>query len=523
MSTTLYRGGRVRSAADPFATALLVDGDTVAWVGTDQAAAALGADLVVDLDDAWVAPAFVDAHVHATSTGLALTGLDLTDAPSLAAALSRIEQAARDVRGGVLLGTGWDETRWPERRPPTAAELDRASYGGVVYLARTDVHSAVVSSALLAAAPQARAEAGFLPDGLVRQAAHHVLRRAAYGAITPAQRRRAQLSTLDRAAELGIGCVHECGGPEIGGEQDFLDLLALEHPVDVLGYWGELHGADRARELGAVGAGGDLFLDGALGSHTACLTSPYDDDEGSGFLYVGADEIEQHVTACTRAGLQAGFHAIGDGALNALFTAVARSAEIVGVPQLRALRHRIEHAELLTPAQVSSMAALGLVASVQPAFDARWGGSEGMYVERLGAERAAGMNPFAALAANGVALALGSDAPVTPLDPWGTVRAAVRHRTPGSGLSARAAFAAHTRGGWRAVGDDVTGELVPGAPATFAIWRVDGELVVQTPDERVSSWSTDPRAGVAGLPDLDGPDPVCVRTVVRGRDATARS
>ncbi|MCW2585736.1 MAG: Amidohydrolase 3, partial [Frankiales bacterium] len=115
------------------------------------------------------------------------------------------------------------------------------------------------------------------------------------------------------------------------------------------------------------------------------------------------------------------------------------------------------------------------------------------------------------------ALALGSDSPVTPLDPWGTLRAAVRHRTPGSGLSARAAFSAHTRGGWRAARRDGEGELVPGAPATFAVWEVEGELVVQTPDQRVAGWSTDPRAGVSGLPDLDGADPRCRRTVVAGR------
>jgi len=523
VTTTLWRGGRVRTPVDPFATALLTDGDTVAWVGSDEAAAALSADRVVDLDDAWLAPAFVDAHVHATSTGLALTGLDLTDAPSLAVALSRVEQAARLARGGAVLGTGWDDTRWPERRPPTAAELDRASYGGVVYLARTDVHSAVASSALLAAAPQARDEAGFLADGLVRQAAHHVVRKAAYDAVPPTQRRAAQLATLDRAAALGIGCVHECGGPDIAGEQDFLDLLAVEHPVQVLGYWGELDGVDRARALGAIGAGGDLFADGALGSHTAGLHAPYADDPGCGVLYLEPDDVARHVAACTRAGIQAGFHAIGDAALDAVLHGIARAVDEVGLGPVRALRHRIEHAELLRADQIATMAGYGVVASVQPAFDARWGGHDGMYVERLGVDRALGMNPYAALAAQGVALALGSDAPVTPLDPWGTVRAAVQHRTPGSGLSARAAFAAHTRGGWRAAGDDVTGELVPGAPATFAIWAVDGELVVQTPDERVSGWSTDPRAGVAGLPDLGAPDPTCLRTVVRGQDAYVRS
>jgi hypothetical protein len=156
VTTTLYHRGRVRTPADPFATALLVEDDVVAWVGSDAAATALSADVTVDLDDAWVAPAFVDAHVHSTTTGLALTGLDLASAPSLAVLLSRVEQASRAVRGGVVLGTGWEEDGWPERRPPTAAELDRASHGGVVYLARTDVHSAVASSALLAVVPEAR-------------------------------------------------------------------------------------------------------------------------------------------------------------------------------------------------------------------------------------------------------------------------------------------------------------------------------------------------------------------------------
>ena len=224
-----------------------------------------------------------------------------------------------------------------------------------------------------------------------------------------------------------------------------------------------------------------------------------------------------HVAACTRAGLQAGFHAIGDAALTAVLDGVAAAAaEDVGLPAVREARHRVEHAEMLAPEHITAMAAHAVVASVQPAFDARWGGEQGMYATRLGAERARTMNPYAALAAAGVALALGSDAPVTPLDPWGTVRAAVAHRTPGSGLSARAAFSAHTRGGWRAARVEGVGELVAGAPATLAVWDLRGELVVQTPDERVSAWSTDPRSGVAGLPDLTGPDPICLGTVVRG-------
>jgi predicted amidohydrolase YtcJ len=159
---------------------------------------------------------------------------------------------------------------------------------------------------------------------------------------------------------------------------------------------------------------------------------------------------------------------------------------------------------------------------VQPAFDAAWGGEDGMYAERLGAERARGLNPFAAMTRAGVPLVLGSDSPVTPLDPWGAVRAAAFHRTPAHRISARAAFHAHTRGGWRAVGRDDAGVLVPGAPADYAVWRV-GDLVVQTPDERVANWSTDPRSGTPGLPDLTpgGDLPVALRTVVGGRTVHA--
>ncbi|MFN2539937.1 MAG: amidohydrolase [Mycobacteriales bacterium] len=519
MSTTLYRRGRVRTPADPFATALMTDGAVVAWVGQEGAADALSPDLTVDLEDAWLAPAFVDAHVHATSTGLALTGLDLTGTTSLAQALQLLADHCRKARGGVVLGTGWDETLWPERRPPTAAELDRASFGGVVYLSRTDVHSAVASSALLAACPEARGLPGWSGDGLVRQQAHHRVRRTAQEAITPAQRRAAQLTTLDRAAQLGIACVHECGGPDINGEQDFVALLALDHAVARIGYWGELGAVEKAVDLGARGAAGDLFVDGALGSRTACLRQDYADGPGRGHGYLAAEQVRDHVLACTRAGVQAGFHAIGDEAVDRVVTGFAAAAAVLGQAAVRAARHRVEHVEMVGPEQLAVLADLGVVASVQPVFDARWGGSAGMYAERLGTERARGMNPFAALAAAGVALALGSDSPVTALDPWGTVRAAVKHRSPGSGLSARAAFSAHTRGGWRAARQDGEGVLVPGAPATFAVWDVPGELVVQAPSAAVSGWSTDARAGVSGLPDLEGPDPVCLLTVVAGRTA----
>ncbi|MET8645861.1 amidohydrolase family protein [Streptomyces sp. NPDC004675] len=526
--TVLLRRGEVHSPADPFATAMVVERGQVAWVGSEGAADAFaeGVDEVVDLDGALVTPAFTDAHVHATATGLALTGLDLSAAPSLPAALALVRDfAAARPEDRVLLGHGWDAARWPERRAPRRDELDEATGGRPLYLTRIDVHSAVVTTALLDLAPGVRDKAGFAEGEPLTRDAHHAVRAAAYAAVTPDQRTAAQRAALAHAASLGIGSVHECAGPEISSEDDFAGLLRLaaaEPGPRVVGYWAE-QDVDKARRLGAVGAAGDLFVDGSIGSHTACLHEPYTDAAHTGAAYLDAAAVAAHVVACTEAGLQAGFHAIGDAAVVAVVEGVRAAAEKVGLARVRAARHRIEHAEMLTPETVAAFAELGLTASVQPAFDALWGGADGMYAQRLGAERARTLNPFAALLRAGVPLAFGSDSPVTPLDPWGTVRAAAFHRTPEHRVSVRAAFTAHTRGGWRAVGRDDAGVLVPGAPADYAVWRTD-ELIVQAPDDRVARWSTDPRSGTPGLPDLSpGTElPLCLRTVVGGRTVFVR-
>ncbi|MBQ0986902.1 amidohydrolase [Streptomyces sp. F63] len=512
---------------------MVVEHGRVAWVGSEGAADAFadGVDEVVRLGGALVTPAFTDAHVHLTATGLALTGLDLSGARGLTEALDLVRAHAAARPGDrVLLGHGWDTASWPEGRPPSRAELDAATGGRPLYLSRVDAHSAVVTSALLDRVPGVGALAGFRADGPLTGDAHHAVRRAALAAVTPGSRADAQRAARAHAASRGIGSLHECAGPDISGEDDFTALLALaaaEPGPRVVGYWAEpvanAKDAERIRSLGAVGAAGDLFADGSLGSHTAHLHEPYADAPHTGAAQLDAAEVAAHVAACTEAGLQAGFHAIGDAALSTVVTGVRAAAAKLGPDRVRAARHRVEHAEMLTPETVAAFAELALTASVQPAFDAAWGGEDGMYARRLGAGRARTLNPYAALLRAGVPLAFGSDSPVTPFDPWGTVRAAAFHRTPEHRITVRGAFTAHTRGGWRAAGHDDAGVLVPGAPADYAVWE-SGDLVVQTPDERVAAWSTDPRSGTPGLPELlpGGPLPVCLRTVVGGRTVYTR-
>lgn len=508
--STLYRGGRLFCPAQPNATALLVRDGRIAWVGEDAGAPA--ADRVVDLDGGLVTPAFVDAHVHATDTGVALSALDLSAVRSPRELLDAVAAYAATLPpDGVVLGHGWDESLWEGQEPPTAEELDRAASGRRVYLSQASIHSALCSTALLAADPQVVQAPGYAASGWVRRDAHHVVRAIALRSISAQQRTQLQRAMLRHAASLGIAAVHECGGPEISSEEDFTSVLALSGDglPEVYGYWGELMGSTKARELGAVGAGGDLFADGALGARTAHLSEPYLDGDGCGHGYLSADQVRDHLLDCAEHGMQGGFHAIGDRAIATVLEGFAAAAQTLGVDRLRAARHRVEHAEIMNKELIAGFVEFGVVASMQPAFDRLWGGRAQMYAQRLGVERSLESNPFGAMHSVGVTLAFGSDSPVTPLDPWGSVRAAASHFNPAHRMTVRAAFAAHTRGGWWAAHRDDEGVLTPGAAATFVVWATpagvaDGLPVLMSKDPEVHG------------PQDPTPLPVCRRTVLRG-------
>jgi predicted amidohydrolase YtcJ len=509
---------------------MAVRGGVVTWLGSDDVGRSQFPDAdVVDLGGGFVAPGFVDSHIHLTATGLTLTGLDLRPSTSRRHCLQLVADYAAGHPGQPVWGHGWDESSWPENAAPSTDDLDAVLGDRPAYLARVDVHSALASTGLRRQVPGLPAAAGFTGQGPLVGDAHHVARSAARGLLTEGQRAEARVAALDAAAASGIVAVHECAGPDIGGLDDWLELRALTAAgapgIEVTGYWGEaVTSPEQARAViehtGAAGLAGDLFVDGALGSRTAWLHEPYADAPGrAGGSYLDLDAITAHVRACTEAGATAGFHVIGDAAVSAAVTAFERVVEDLGVVAVARCAHRLEHVEMVTADEAAKLGAWGVIASMQPNFDALWGGSDGMYARRLGVARAGALNPFALLASQGVTLAFGSDAPVTGLDPWVTIRAAANHQTPGSAVSTRAAFAAATRGGWRAGGvqDGLMGTLVPGAPASYAVWDI-GELHTSAATDAVRRWSTDPRSRVPALPRLGPTDtlPRCRQTVHRG-------
>jgi predicted amidohydrolase YtcJ len=454
--------------------AVLVEGPTVAWVGPPSEAPA--ADAIRRLDGAWLLPAFVDAHVHATATGLAVDGVDLGDVTALPEALARVREGAqRRASGDPVLGVRWEEAEWPEGRPPSAAELTEAGGGRPVLLTRVDAHSCVVDEGTLAGLPLERLagvdrDADGAPTGWLREAASEAAQTEVRARLSPARLQAARLAACARAAALGIASLHEMGHPGISGIADSRAWVGGSWPVEVLVWWAELDVA-RARAEG-LRPGGDLFLDGSIGSHTAAVADGYLDAPGHGQLFHGDEEVTGFFDAATAAGLGAGVHAIGDRAIAQAAAALATVAGRRGEDAVRRCRHRVEHVELPRPEDVELLSRLGVVASVQPAFDEAWGGDDRLYARRFGVERARGSNPLGLLAAAGVPLAFGSDSTVTPLDPWGAVVAAERHRG-GHALDRPAALAAHTVGGRYVAGQDGVGRITVGQRADLALYDGD--------------------------------------------------
>ncbi len=340
---------------------------------------------------------------------------------------------------------------------------------------------------------------------MLTRAAHRAARALLQTAVPVAQRLITARAALAHAASLGIAAVAEMAIPNAADpltEAEFQGLIALGAEPDlpaVYGWWGELAAAEKARDLGAHGCGGDLSADGSLGARTAFLREPYRDADTLGAQYLTADDVAAHLIDCHRIGLPAAFHAIGDGAVQSVLDGLDLVEPALGIDAIRHARHRIEHAELLDTALIARMIHHGVHASVQPAFDAAWGGADGMYAARLGRDRALAANPLSKLAGVGVPLAFGSDAPVTALDPWGGVRAGAAAPQPGFPSP-------DSRGLHRGHQGRLEG---PGHRRRRARSR--------PPSAPISPCGTSPTGALPDLSDPRTPDPKCSMTVAGGR------
>jgi len=508
---TLIHAKYVYAPSFADADALIVDNNEISWIGQFAAAVKLdlNIDQLIDVPDYFVAPGFVDSHVHLSATGALLTGLDLIGVPTASDALAKLEVFAANCTDQILMGHGWEDTNWPDTALWTIENIVEIIGNRNFYLSRIDVHSAMVNTPMY--------------QGIVKTDDHHRVREFVQSAIPAKQRRRDIHAALNLASKNGVVSVHENGAPAVSGQADFMDVMNFATRSDVpsiVGYWGSLDLAE-VESLGAFGAAGDLTIDGSIGSRTALLKEKYCDvgessESVNGKEFLTVEQISEHLIACTKANIQGGFHAIGDLALENVVLGLRKAEQVCGLGAMQSSRHRIEHAEMLNSEHLPYLRSLGVVLSMQPVFDELWGSQNGLYEQRLGLERMKKMNTFAQIAKAGVSMSFSSDSPVTPIDPWRSIAAAAGHHNSNEQLSMRAAFIAHTRGGWRAAKDDVAGVIAEGAPAHLAFWKAD-EFEVTIPDERLRSWSTDERSGTHPLPVLATRMPECIATIRGGK------
>ncbi|MDQ4143114.1 MAG: amidohydrolase family protein [Actinomycetota bacterium] len=486
MTTTLFGGGRVRTATGTGAQWVLVEDSTISAVGTSEAPPA---DRTVDLDGATLTPAFCDAHVHLPATGLYAQGMDFRGEHSRARILDAFSDKARDPEA-ILFGGNFED---PLDQPLAARELDAAVGQRAALLARADMHSCIASTALLNELELDdidgvdRDENGH-PTGYLREHAAAEAWRWFDAHMSPEQQRAAVEAAALRAYSKGVGSVHEMFVVEWRGWSSLEVFLAAadDLALNVKTYVATPE-VERALELGLDCVGGDFFLDGSFGTHTAWLQEAYVGEPPSGSSACGTsyrsdEELLEFFTLAQRAGLQAGVHAIGDAAIEQAIRTWEKVSEAFGVEQVKAVGHRIEHFECAKDEHIHRAARLGLRASVQPAFDAFWGGTEGLYAQRIGEERALEMNRFASMQKAGLIVGAGSDSTVTPLDPFLQMTALRAHHLPEESMSPSAALKTHTLGSHAlARHQDKAGSLAAGMRADLAL--LDRDPLEVDPDE----------------------------------------
>lgn len=476
---TLYQATRVRTLSHPAEGEwVLVDERHVQRVGSGDPPEA---DRTVDLPGTTIVPGFIDSHVHLTGTGIDLSGLFLGAVRSRAELMEALAAASRD-RAGATLAHGFDESKWPDPRLPSLAELDRVSDRPLIAV-RIDGHVSVANTAALGNSgavdlPGVELDEAGRATGVVRLDANARLQAWYHEALPDHDIREFQLRAAALAASRGITTVHEMAIPLSRGFRDFEVLMGHREqlPVDVVPYLATTD-IPYVMDAGLSRIGGDLSLDGSIGARTAQVSEPYADGEGSGVAYLDDDFLCEFLHNAHLAGLQTAVHAIGDAAIDQalrVWERVYRTLDSRERRHFRARLHRIEHFEMPTEGMLERAAALGIAVSVQPAFDAEWGHPGGMYERRLGEDRALPMNPFRTLLQRGMEVGAGSDSPVTPLDPMYGVWALENHHDPAQRLSRTEAVTLFTWGSARLAGlERKKGNLEPGMQADFAAYDSD--------------------------------------------------
>jgi predicted amidohydrolase YtcJ len=527
----IYTGEGLAEDKPQTVEAIAIGGGKVLAVGTSEEITRLAGPntRLRDINSAntstFVFPGFNDAHVHLGSAGQTKLNIDLTGVKSLDEMLARISAFAKDQPSGHwLTGGNWDHTLWAQKALPTRQDLDKVTGDHPAFLDRIDGHISIANSAALKAAgitgatkpPQGGAidlDASGEPTGILRESAQGLI----YKIIPPPsheERRRGDELAIADALSHGITSVQDNSDWE-----DFLvyeemekegklklrisEWLPFKAPLDELIRKRAHHDAnDPMLHTGMLKG----FMDGSLGSRTAAMKAPFADDPGNtGLPQYDPAQLNKMAEERAHAGFQIGFHAIGDKGVAMGLDALALAEQNLPVgcaapgtanppapsKPCPGTRNRIEHAQVVDPADIRRFAKLGVIASMQPNHlltDMNWA------EDRLGPKRAAYSYAWKAFLDAGIPLAFGTDYPVEPITPFRGLYCAVTRMNekgtktyfPENKITRGQALYAYTQGSaYAEFAEKRKGKLLPGYDADFILvdrnlYKVGASAILQT-------------------------------------------
>ncbi len=507
----IYTGDGLQESKPETVQAIAIGGGKVIAIGSNEEVQRLAGPQTKKLDlhsaqgGSYVFPGINDAHTHLNGAGQTKLNVDLTGVPSLDAMLAKIADFAKSQPPGHwLIGGNWDHTLWDSKTLPTRQDLDKVTAGHPTFLDRIDGHISIANSAALAAAgitgktkpPQGGAidlDASGEPTGILRESAQELI----YKIIPPPthdERVRGDELAMADALAHGVTSVQD-----FSEWDDFLvfedlekqgrlnlritEWLAFKDPLATLLQQRAHHDAsDPLLHTGFLKG----FMDGSLGSHTAAMKKPFSDDpNNTGLPQYTQQQLNAMTLERAKAGFQIGFHAIGD-------KAAAMALDAFDQPGVsRTARNRIEHAQVVDPADIPRFKKLGVIASMQPNHlltDMNWA------EDRLGPQRAAYSYAWKAFLDAGVPLAFGTDYPVEPITPFRGLYAAVTRKNeqgtktyfPENKLTRGEALYAYTQGSaYAEFAETRKGRLIPGYEADFILvdrdlYKVDPPAILGT-------------------------------------------
>ncbi len=434
--------------------------------------------VVIDAHGNTVLPGFIDSHFHVVQTALDSVSMDLSCAKSHNELGEKIREASKSVSGGYIRGIRISEEQFKEKKFPGRVVLDKFCSDMPVVLNSLEYQVSILNTYAMLyfkipfTSDGIEIDKNQLPTGVFRKQANAILRTNILKEIPDNDRKDAITSIMGALLMNGITTVNAMEGGFMYSDKDanFLHKHGREFPIDIVLFYQTMD-IEKINNMGLKRVGGCFYIDGTFRARTAALSFEYADCPGvMGSLRLSQQELNDFVLRCYKNKLQLALYTVGDMAIELALNAHENAFYQTGIT---GLRHRLEHAELVNDIQIRRAKNLGIIFSMQPAYENHWGGPNKMYAQRLG-DRYACTNPFKKIIDGGVVICGGSDSNVTAPCPILGIHSAVNHPVKKHRVDVYEAIKMYTyNSAYSIFQEGDKGSLAPGKMADIVILNED--------------------------------------------------